>query len=384
MKANLTEKIAVAVIRFFLNIIYKLCCLKKRKNLAIFITRQSDSPSYNFTEIANRINQNNIETQFLCTKLSRKNILKYAVHAIGTVNALARCKICYLERYDPIVSLIKFHNNDKNYKYPDKPIVVQLWHAFGAFKKFGYQCADTPEGHSSDVMKLYRIHKNYSYVLCSSKACQLPFAKAFNIEKSRVIPCPLPELDRLKSMNLKNKNQADKAGKADKASAQVLFAPSLRNDKNSPHPMRDMYLSGKWKNSLDSRQVLWSFHPLELKTDTLGSSCDLLFQSDILITDYSSLAYEAFLLNKKVLFYCPDIEEYRKSPGLNSDPKIICPDITFMNEADLFSFINLLLNDKVAYPYQALTDFCGLAFNLPSEMHCESSVEKLEKELFLR
>ena len=377
MKANTTEKIAVAVIRFFLNVIYSFCCLKKRRNLAIFITRQSDSPSYNFTEIANKIKQNNIETQFLCTKLSRKNILKYAVHVVRTVNALARCKICYLERYDPIVSFIKFHNNDKNCRYPDRPIIVQIWHAFGAFKKFGYQCTDTPEGHSSDVMKLYRIHKNYSYVLCSSKACQAPFAQAFNIDKSRVIPYSLPELDRLKSMDVNNEN------KAYEASAQVLFAPSLRNNKNSPHPMRDMYLTGKWKNLLDPRQVMWSFHPLELKTDTLGSSRELLLQSDIIVTDYSSLVYEAYLLNKKILFYCPDIEEYRRSPGLNSDPKIICPDITFMNEVELLSFIDLLLNNKIAYPYQEISNFCALAFDAPSKANCDSSVAKLVKELNL-
>ena len=376
MKANSTEKIAVAVIRFLLNVIYRFCCLRKRRKLAIFITRQSDLPSYNFQEIASRARKDNFETRFLCTKLNRKNIFKYAIHAVRSVNALARCEVCYLERYDPIVSFIKFLNSDKNLTYPDRPIIVQLWHAFGVFKKFGYQCVDTSEGHSSEVMKLYRIHENYTYALCSSKACRAPFAKAFNIDISRVIPCPLPELDRLVSVNKAAEN-------VENSMPHILIAPSLRNNAASPHPLKDMYLSGKWKDSLASYEVLWFFHPLESKSDSLGSSRELLLKSDIVITDYSSLVYEAYLLNKKVIFYCPDIEVYRKSPGLNSDPLITCPSISFTKDEDLFSFINQLNANEISYPYQELSEFCKPAFDAPSNNPACGQYSKLISDLHL-
>ena len=51
-----------------------------------------------------------------------------------------------------------------------------------------------------------------------------------------------------------------------------------------------------------------------------AASIDVLSWVDYVVTDYSAVAFEAAVASKKVLFYVPDIEEYRRSPGLNVDP----------------------------------------------------------------
>src|SRR5690625_4980446 len=43
---------------------------------------------------------------------------------------------------------------------------------------------------------------------------------------------------------------------------------------------------------------------------------ELLTVVDILITDYSSLPFEFALLNRPMIFYVPDLETYKQSPGL--------------------------------------------------------------------
>ncbi len=47
------------------------------------------------------------------------------------------------------------------------------------------------------------------------------------------------------------------------------------------------------------------------------STYDLMFVSDVLITDYSSVIFEYALLNKPIIFYCPDHTEYDRDFYLN-------------------------------------------------------------------
>jgi CDP-ribitol ribitolphosphotransferase len=46
-----------------------------------------------------------------------------------------------------------------------------------------------------------------------------------------------------------------------------------------------------------------------------------MYVADIVVTDYSSLAIAAALTGKPLYYYIYDIEEYRRSPGLNIDPE---------------------------------------------------------------
>ena len=50
------------------------------------------------------------------------------------------------------------------------------------------------------------------------------------------------------------------------------------------------------------------------------STIELLSVADALVTDYSAVAYEAAAVGVPVFFHVPDIDDYRKTPGLNVDP----------------------------------------------------------------
>ena len=86
------------------------------------------------------------------------------------------------------------------------------------------------------------------------------------------------------------------------------------------------------------------------------SSMDVLESVDYVVTDYSSVAFEAALVGGKVLFYVPDIEEYRHSPGLNIDPEHELPTITFRNAEALGQCITDD-RDHGAYDVHAFTTF---------------------------
>ena len=90
-----------------------------------------------------------------------------------------------------------------------------------------------------------------------------------------------------------------------------------------------------------------------------------LLECDVVVTDYSSLAYEAYLLGKKLLFYIPDIESYRVTPGLNRDPLELAPSLCALDEGELVVRLQMLADDPSTYPQGQLDRFIGRAFNAP-------------------
>ena len=60
---------------------------------------------------------------------------------------------------------------------------------------------------------------------------------------------------------------------------------------------------------------LSNFIPLEYECD-LNS---ILSKCDILISDYSGVVFDFLFLDSPVIFYCPDLELYKKNPGIAID-----------------------------------------------------------------
>ena len=82
---------------------------------------------------------------------------------------------------------------------------------------------------------------------------------------------------------------------------------------------------------------------------------DLLHSADYVITDYSTVAFEAGYANRRVLFYVPDIEEYRVSPGLNIDPLQELPTLSFTNAKG----VARVVSGKMEYDAETFDKFMG-------------------------
>lgn len=360
----------VGISKVYLNTCYQLCCsVIRRQNEVLFLSRQAESPSYDFRALAQMFEARGWKTHMHLKKVSKRNLASYFGHVMKEIELIARCKIVILDRYDPIISLLDFKseshpeflapgNAHLHIDFPTEPIVIQLWHAFGAYKKFGYQSLGTPEGHSHEVTEIFNIHRNYSLIVCSSSECRQAFAEAFSYPLDRVIPLNRPEFNELLALCKKQPNPP-----LERQHPTVLFAPTLRKSKISPHPFRKLYEKREeYLSGLDA-DIIWSFHPLESNLPAPGNVSEALLEADYVITDYSSIVYEAYLLNKKVLFYIPDIERYRKSPGLNVDPVELAPALCAFDEKGLVSMLNKLIDSEDSYPMNDLKSFTSSAFD---------------------
>ena len=364
----------VAVSKGVFNLIYRVRSRAPRQNEVAFLSRQTNTPSFDFVQLARDFEQRGWKTTMLLKKVTKRNLVSYAAHVMREIGLLARCKVAILDRYDPVVSLIDFSCEPADDvpagmhdEFPCEPLVIQLWHAFGAYKKFGYQSVGTREGHTAEVTDVFNIHRNYSWIVCSGEGSREAFAEAFNYPVARVVALDRPEYDELVSMRSELHDGAHADGNRDAFT--VLMAPTLRKSKASAHPFRDLYENATvfqqelaTAGSGASIELTWSFHPLEAGLPAPGNASQELLAADCVVTDYSSIVYEAYLLGKPVAFYVADLDSYLVSPGLNVNPAEICPGICARTEEELAQLVAGFAANPGAYPVEQLEAFAAPAF----------------------
>lgn len=233
-------------------------------------------------------------------------------------------------------------------------LCVQMWHALGAIKKFGYQALDTPDGRSSRAARDLRMHRGYDVVIAGLPGAVPSFSEAFDCPSSVILPLGLPRIDYILSPEFSVKRDRRlRAAVArlgiedgrDRDGVVVLYAPTLRRGvaDGSEWFVRSVRKLQRAFSAHDTTLVV-AGHPLQADAslDEEGvlflrdsAVIDVLDWVDYVITDYSAVAFEAAVASKKVLFYVPDINEYRLSPGLNIDPCESYPELTFDDAACL-------------------------------------------------
>ena len=366
----------VAASKGVFNLLYRVRSRAPRCNEVVFLSRQTDTPSFDFAQLAREFEQRGWKTTMLLKKVTKRNLVAYAAHVLREIGALAHCKAAILDRYDPVVSLIDFECEPvadadvpagMHAEFPRKPLVIQLWHAFGAYKKFGYQSVGTREGHTQEVTDVFNIHRNYSWVVCSGEGCRAAFAEAFNYPAERVVALDRPEFDEL--MGMREERASSGGGQGEHTAFSVLMAPTLRKSKASEHPFRDLYeraneLQEELSAAVASTEVklTWSFHPLEEGLAAPGNASEQLLACDCVVTDYSSIVYEAFLLGKPVMFYVADLDSYLVSPGLSVNPAEVCPAICARDEDELVHLVTRIAESPASYPFDQLESFAAPAF----------------------
>ena len=182
------KKLIIRTGKIFLSILYGFLKLLPIKNRLVFISMQSNNPSLDFELLKQEIElkEPEIELVFLCKKmessLSKKSdYIKYVYnmfeYTLEAMYYLATSKVCVTESYCVPISFLKHKKELK---------IIQIWHASGAVKKFGYQALDTEEGKSKEIAELMCMHKNYNYVIAPSEVTKNIFSEAFNIEKEKI------------------------------------------------------------------------------------------------------------------------------------------------------------------------------------------------------
>lgn len=382
MAVSKAKGMAAGVARLAFNGLYRLFCLSGRKNEVLFVSRKADEPSYDYLECGAAFEQRGLKPVYLSQHFKSSSVVAYSRLVLKELYHLARCKVCVIDRYDPVVSLLNFkcesvpNSKAGHNELPVEPVVIQLWHAFGAFKKFGCQSLDVAEGHSAEEAKQFEIHRNNSWVVCSGEGARAAFARAFDCPIERVVPLSRPEYRKL--LDLRKHQPKREAARPGKPVA--LFAPTIRKYDKALNPFEDLKRDNFEQYYACTYGIQWSDHPLAAGADAKGDVPVGLLSSQAVVTDYSSIVYEAYLLGKMAVFYVPDIAHYRKSPGLNIDPEEVCPSLVARTEEELDAKLSAWLAAPETYPWAEFECFVGGSFENSGFNPAEDLVAFVDRE----
>lgn len=288
------------------------------------ISRQSNSKSLDMSMLIKYLKQHypQIYVKSLTRKLEPglRNKLFYGLHMFVQMYHVATSKAVVVDGYCIIVSVLKHKKQTK---------FIQMWHALGAVKKFGYQTLDKPSGNSHKVAEIMCMHKNYDYILCSSEATASFFCEGFCAQPSKIVYLGLPRIDYILERNLRAAEDIYEKYPDLKNKDIVLYVPTFRNGKSVK--VDELVAS----LNLERYKLVVKLHPLDAQNTEIPVKGEVLYDNAFrsydwlevcqrVITDYSALGIEASLANKPVYFYIYDVEEYQRDPGLN---------IEFENEA---------------------------------------------------
>ncbi|HKL79994.1 MAG TPA: CDP-glycerol glycerophosphotransferase family protein [Mobilitalea sp.] len=203
--------------------------------------------------------------------------------------------------------------------------VIQLWHGTGTFKRFGQ---DANTGRLKELEQI--ANRNITHLIVNSPETKKLYAQTFGINERYVYPIGLPKTDDLirrveaeeKSDLHPDKNSIYHRYSIPKDRKLILYAPTFRDDE--PHnPEVLVKLLELIKGLPEEYYLGLRLHPFIARTCEgvklpsraiqLSFEPDLsavLMASDLLITDYSSIAFEYCITERPMVFFAYDLEEF--------------------------------------------------------------------------
>ncbi len=310
-----------------------IALLKRVKNVAVnyllkfitvFFTKQKLQNRVFFYSIrADGMLKENINCVYEaldCNKVVFAKMLPHSLlHIIRVRMLMLTSKVIVTDDYMKYFRAVKLRPGQK---------VVQVWHAGGAFKRFGL---DAP----SRLTRLeeYRTHAPYTDVCVTSEGVRQFYAHAFGVDMDVVKALGSPRTDAILDSNeVKNSREIIcRKHPLLKDKRVYVYLPTFRENGGALTDFDPKIDWAQLNNDLaDDEVFVIGRHPVmkkeffkdfysRIKDYTADPTPELLAVADVIITDYSSVIFDASLMDKSMVFYCPDYGSYERDFYLNYD-----------------------------------------------------------------
>lgn len=261
----------------------------------------------------------------------------------------------------------KFWITSNHYYFFLKPkketVFINTWHSIGRIKKIGIHSTNDKKIQKRFITEgpridWFMIGSEHSREMCLQSLCLKP---------ESIISIGIPRTDPFFNENIKNKHKEEFYNRFPnlKTKKIILYAPTFRDNEKENFVMKIDF--EKFQGLFSQGYILiLKLHPVirnkykvpveytdyvyDMSKDNINT---LMFVSDILITDYSSVFFEYALLEKPIIFYAYDLEEYmKKSREFYYDYRSFVPGpIVFTSE----EIVDIIKNNN--YDYETLKKF---------------------------
>ena len=272
----------------------------------------------------------------------------------------------YLERCFDMVRMVADAGyvflNDSNDIFSTLPLrpetrTANVWHACGAFKKFGMSTSDKIFGASRETLEKYPNYKNLELVTVSSSEIVWAYEEAMNLkhEDNIVRPAGVSRTDVFYDPEFiqSARDEVLKVFPEIGDRKIILYAPTFRGRTKSAttpdcldvaafaqHFSKDYVLLLKHHPMVKNRPLIDPEYADFAKDVTTDLNIDtLLCVSDICISDYSSLIFEYSLFERPMIFYAYDLDDYFDWRGFYYKYDEMTPGPIFKTNEEMIDYI---------------------------------------------
>jgi CDP-glycerol glycerophosphotransferase len=202
--------------------------------------------------------------------------------------------------------------------------IVQLWHGVG-FKKIGFVEKESETSSKFNKLDLEHLYSGYDMVITTSEFySEEVFQKSFSADAFEVFGYPRNDA-LLKSPTKESMLNCDmetfnKVGADRRDRKIILWTPTFRDQIGSPVAGIDFRRLHDFLDREKLHLVIKAHRLSEMSTaadlphlsfyDNTMDVYPFMRLADVMVTDYSSIYMDYLLLDRPVVFYCPDYDEY--------------------------------------------------------------------------
>ena len=276
--------------------------------------------------------------------------------------------------------------------------LIQLWHGVGMFKKVGYSTLDSKAfGPNAKYREEFNQYKNYSYVTIAAPEQAWLFEDAMHISRDSGILAPvgISRTDQFydpdyKQESLERLYDICPGAKGKKI---IVYAPTFRGTVNNAKAPDELDIDAMAEAFSDEYVLLIKHHdvckdnrkPLPEKWNESfvydmnakkGVGIERLLDiADVCITDYSSIAFEYSIMEKPIIFFAYDLEDYIDERGMYFNYDEITPGPVCKTTGEIIDYIKALPG---SFDKQEVIDFKNKYVNMCDGHATERTIALIE------
>ncbi|MBS4200649.1 CDP-glycerol glycerophosphotransferase family protein [Bacillus sp. FJAT-49732] len=330
------KEVCITIYLFVFKVIFNFFKLFPLKNKITFVVSFGDNSQYILEEIQKQ--EIAIKTIILFKGKSYLHFQSYPhlkkipfdtyniFTFLRTIYHLATSRHILIDNYFGFLAATKFKKEAE---------VIQLWHASGALKKFGLEDISIKNRSKRANLRFRKVYKNFHKVIVGSDIMANIFIRSFNISPKQILRTGIPRTDFFYQRNTQQiiVDRILKSNPELHNKKIILYAPTYRDNQLELNHL-NIDMEEVQKQLGEGYILILRLHPAINITDNYQEKFpgfvfdysspkydinELLLISDYLVTDYSSIPYEFSILNKPMIFYTYDLEEYKNNRGLIED-----------------------------------------------------------------
>lgn len=322
---TLIRKSKRAINILFTIVLNRICNLlfKTQDNKVLFLSDVREKLGGNLIYVYDNLDKRFNKVKSLkASRMEKRNINQ----KLKTIYDISTSKYILLDDFSYNISAMKPKKNQE---------IVQLWHGPGAFKKFGYSRLD--KKHSNP----FNSHNHYTKAIVTSDNIKWCFAEGFGMDEKNISATGFPRMDCFFDDDYKQIIRDEFYVQYPKLKNKkiILFAPTYRGNslKKAYYDFDKLDLDKIYNELKDEYIFIFKWHPGIYENIKRGKHTslnfdkyndfyidlsnkrdinDLLFITDVLITDYSSIIFDYILVDKPIVYFTYDLEEYEQNRGL--------------------------------------------------------------------